>query len=124
MSETELDTRVYRAKLDEERARLVNAYDFLVRENPGSLEDELGDIAAGNDNHLGDMASAMYERELDVSLEEGVQQTLDDIDLALKKIEEGTYGVCEVCGKPIGAGRLNAIPWARFCIDDQRRQDG
>ena len=124
MSETELDTRFFRAKLEEERARLVNAHEFLVRENPGSLEDELGEIAAGNDNHLGDLASAMYDRELDVSLEEGVQQTLDDIDLALKKIEDGTYGTCEVCGKPIGKERLAAIPWARFCIDDQRRQNG
>jgi RNA polymerase-binding protein DksA len=124
MSETEIDTRAYRAKLEEERARLVNAYEFLERENPGSLEDELGEIAAGNDNHLGDLASATYDRELDVSLEEGVRQTLDDIDLALKKIEDGTYGTCEVCGKPIGADRLAAIPWARFCIDDQRRQRG
>ena len=124
MSDTELDTSVYLAKLEEERARLMNAYDFLVRENPGSLEDELGEIAAGNDNHLGDLASATYDRELDVSLEEGVQQTLDDINLALGKIEDGTYGICEVCGKPIGADRLNAIPWARFCIDDQRRQGG
>src|SRR5260221_619100 len=43
---SEIDTRVFRARLEEERARLVNAVEFLVRENPGSLEDELGEIAA------------------------------------------------------------------------------
>jgi RNA polymerase-binding protein DksA len=124
MSDTDLDTRAFRAKLEEERARLTNAVEFLERENPGSLEDELGEVAAGNDNHLGDLATATYDRELDEGLEEGVQQTLGDIDLALRKIEDGTYGMCEVCGKPIGADRLAAIPWARLCIDDQRRRNG
>ena len=121
---SEIDTRVFRTRLEEERARLVNAVEFLVRENPGSLEDELGEIAAGNDNHLGDLATSTYDRELDESLEEGAQQTIGDIQLALAKIEDGTYGTCEVCGRPIGAERLTAIPWARFCIDDQRRQSG
>jgi DnaK suppressor protein len=120
----EIDTRTFRAHLEEERARLTNAFEFLERENPGSLEDELGEIAAGNDNHLGDLASATYDRELDVSLEEGVQQTLGEITVALEKIDDGTYGTCEICGKPIGEQRLGAIPWARFCIDDQRRQSG
>ena len=62
-----------------------------------------------------------YDRELDQGLEEGAQQTLVEIDAALARIEDGTYGICEVCGKPIGADRLRAIPWARLCIDDQRR---
>ena len=63
----------------------------------------------------------MYDRELDEGLEEGAQQTLTEIDAALKRIEDGTYGTCEVCGKPISAERLAAIPWVRLCIDDQRR---
>ncbi len=83
-----------------------------------------GRSAAGNDNHLGDLASATYDRELEEGLEEGAQQTLDDVELALRKLDEGSYGVCEVCGEPIGAARLSAIPWARFCIDDQRRRNG
>jgi DnaK suppressor protein len=63
----------------------------------------------------------MYDRELDEGLEEGAQQTLSEIDAALQRIEDGTYGICENCGKPIGAERLAAIPWTRLCIDDQRR---
>jgi RNA polymerase-binding transcription factor DksA len=118
---SEIDTRALRSRLEEERARLTNAVQFLERENPGSLEDELGEVAAGNDNHLGDLATATYDRELDEGLEEGAQQTLGDIELALRKMDDGTYGTCEVCGKPIAQDRLAAIPWARFCIDDQRR---
>jgi RNA polymerase-binding protein DksA len=117
-----IDTAPYRKRLEEERARLLHAVSFLERENPGSMSDELGELAeGGTDNHLGDTATAMYDRELDEGLEEGAQQTLSEIDAALQRIEDGTYGICENCGKPIGAERLAAIPWTRLCIDDQRR---
>jgi RNA polymerase-binding protein DksA len=117
-----IDTAEYRTKLEEEKARLLHAVGFLERENPGSISDELGELAeGGTDNHLGDTATAMYDRELDDGLEEGARETLAEIEAALQRIEDGTYGICEVCGKPIGAERLSAIPWTRLCIDDQRR---
>ena len=117
-----IDTAEYRTKLEEEKARLLHAVGFLERENPGSISDELGEVAdGGTDNHLADTATAMYDRELDEGLEEGARDTLVEIDAALQRIEDGTYGICEVCGKPIGAERLNALPWTRLCIDDQRR---
>ena len=120
---TDLDTSQYRARLVEEQERLLHAVDFLQRENPGSIADELGDIVTAGDNNLGDTATATYDRELDQSLEEGAQQTLGAIKDALRKMEDGSYGTCEVCGKPISEGRLAAIPWARLCIDDQRKAD-
>ena len=120
---TDIDTSHYRALLLEEQARLLNAVDFLDRENPGSIADELGDIVTAGDDNLGDTATAMYDRELDQSLEEGAQQTLLEIQNALRKIEDGSYGTCEACGKPIAEDRLAAIPWARLCIDDQRKAD-
>jgi RNA polymerase-binding protein DksA len=120
-----IDTAKYRKRLEEERTRLLHALGFLERENPGSISDELGELAeGGTDNHLGDTASAMFDRELDEGLEDGAKQTLAEIDAALKRIEDGTYGICEVCGKPIAAERLAAIPWTRLCIDDQRRGVG
>jgi DnaK suppressor protein len=119
---SDLDTAKFQSLLEDERQRLVHAVGFLVRENPGSVEEELGEVSGGgNDNHLGDTAGATYDRELDEGLEEGAQQTLSEIEAALSRIEDGSYGVCEICGKPIGAQRLAAIPWARLCIDDQRR---
>ena len=117
------DTDRYKQLLEAEKARLTDAVEFLERENPGSIEDELGEIGSGGtDNHLADTATATYDRELDQGLEEGAQYTLDEIDAALIRIEEGSYGVCEICGEPIGAERLSAIPWARLCINDQRKQ--
>jgi len=120
---TDSEISHHRARLLEEQKRLVKAVDFLERENPGSISDELGDIVTSGDDNLGDTATATFDRELDQGLEEGAQQTLDAIKDALRKIEDGTYGTCEVCGKPIGEDRLTAIPWARLCIDDQRKAD-
>lgn len=118
---SKIDTDQYRKQLEEERGRLANAVEFLERDNSGSLEDELGEVSGGSDNHLADVATATFDRELEVGLEESAQSTLSEIDAALQRIEEGSYGVCEVCGEPIGADRLSAIPWARLCIEDQRR---
>jgi DnaK suppressor protein len=118
----QLDTDEFRGLLEEERRRLLHATGRFHAEHAGNLEDELGEVGGrGTDNHLGDLASATFDRELDEGIEEGVQQTLRRIDFALKRIEEGTYETCEICGKPIGADRLRAIPWATRCIDDQRR---
>jgi DnaK suppressor protein len=120
MTTIELDE--FRKLLEQERARLVKTASFLHAENPGSLEDELGELGLGSsDNHLGDTATATYDRELDQGLEEGVQQTLGDIEAALRRIDDGTYGQCLMCGKQISEPRLRAIPWAQLCIDDQRR---
>jgi RNA polymerase-binding protein DksA len=67
------------------------------------------------------MATVTFDRELDEGLEEGAQQTLAQIDRALARIDDGSYGTCERCGRPIGAERLQARPWATLCIEDQRR---
>ncbi len=90
----------------------------------GSLEDETGDLVSSSwDDHLGDSATETHDREVDYGLEENADQVLGEIDAALKRIDEGTYGTCEVCGKPIAPERLEARPWATLCIDDQRRRE-
>ena len=119
---TRIATGEYKKLLEAERARLHGAVAFLEKENAGSIEEELGEIGGrGDDNHLADMATATYDRELDEGLEESAQHTVEEIDAALQRIEEGSYGICEVCGEPIGGERLSAIPWTRLCIDDARR---
>jgi RNA polymerase-binding protein DksA len=69
------------------------------------------------------MASVTFDRELDEGLEEGAQQKLVQIDHAIAKLDDGTYGTCERCGRGIGEERLRARPWATLCIDDQRLAD-
>jgi RNA polymerase-binding protein DksA len=121
---TRIPLSEFRALLDEERRRIADAIAFLHEENPRTIADELGELAGrGTDNHLGDMATVTFDRELDEGLEEGAQQTLTQIDRALAKLDDGTYGMCERCGKAILEERLRARPWATLCIDDQRLAD-
>ena len=121
---TSIDTTEFRARLEDERRRITDAIEYLASENPGNMQDELGELGGwGVDNHLGDMATVTFDRELDEGLGEGAQQTLQQIERALARLDDGTYGTCERCGKPIGVERLRALPWATLCIDDQRLAD-
>jgi RNA polymerase-binding transcription factor DksA len=119
---TSIDIAEFQRLLEAERERLAHSLAFLERENPGALEDELGELGGkGADNHLGDMATATFDRELDDGLGEGARQTLGQVEAALGRIADGTYGTCQICGGEVGEERLRALPWAALCIDDQRR---
>jgi DnaK suppressor protein len=117
-----IETGEFRQRLLDERRRLQEAVENLQREHRGSLEDETQELSFA-DNHPGDVATETFDRELDGGLQEGATRQLEQIDGALGRIEAGTYGTCTVCGKPIAAERLRAVPWATLCIDDQRRQE-
>ena len=116
-----VDTARFEQILREERQRVCDAISYLHEETPGSLEDETEEIIGGSDNHLGETATATLDREIDYSLEENSEQVLRAIDVALRRIDEGTYGICETCGQPISEERLEAIPYATQCIDCRRK---
>jgi RNA polymerase-binding protein DksA len=118
-----IETDRFRQTLLEERKRIEDAIEYLHSENPGTLAEEVGD-EAGVDNHLGDLATVTLDREIDYTLEENSEHVLKAIDAALERIEEGTYGTCVTCGRPIGEERLEARPWADQCIDCRRRGEG
>jgi DnaK suppressor protein len=119
-----VDAAEFRALLHEEREKIMSAIAHLHEQNTTSMEDALGQLTGrAAENHLGDMGSVTFERELDEGLEEGQQQTLAQIDRAIAKLADGTYGTCERCGGAIGEERLRARPWAVLCIDDQRIAD-
>jgi RNA polymerase-binding protein DksA len=115
-----IDTDHFRSLLLEERERVEHALQHLSEDHDGSLEDETDELATASDNHMGDVASATLDREIDYSLGENSEQVLQDIEAALKRIDDGTYGQCSKCGKEIGRERLEARPWAALCIDDAR----
>jgi DnaK suppressor protein len=114
-----LDLDRVRTELERERERLAAARDAV--NHKGSLAEETGELASGAGDHLGDHASDVFQRELDNGLEENAEHLVSEIDAALRRIDEGTYGTCVVCGRPIGEERLEAVPWATLCIDDARR---
>ena len=114
----ELDLERYRRALEGERDRLRHAREAVHHE--GSLLEETGDLAIGSGDHIADSASETYMRELDGGLEENADHLIDEIEAALARIEDGTYGTCTRCGRPIGAERLDAVPYATLCIEDKR----
>ena len=115
------DTDRFRRLLLEERRRVLGAIDNIHAENPGSLEDDTGELGgAATDQHLGDVATATFERELSETLEDNAEAVLAAVNRALERIENGTYGTCRRCGRAIPDERLEALPYAELCIDDQR----
>ena len=119
-----VDTGHFRGILEEERRRVLDAISYLHEETPGSLADETEEIVGSSDNHLGELATATLDREIDYSLEENSEQVLKAIEGALERIDEGTFGVCQTCRRPISEERLEAIPYATQCIDCRRKGEG
>jgi DnaK suppressor protein len=72
---------------------------------------------------LGDRALSTVIRDLSYQLSAGERDIVRRVDLALDRIESGEYGVCVECNKKVQLGRLDAVPWARHCIDCQELQD-
>jgi DnaK suppressor protein len=117
---TALDSDRFREALLEERKRVEAAIQNLQEENSGTLAEDAGEETA---HDLADTATETYDRELDYTLEENSEHVLAEIDAALKRIEEGTYGICTNCGKQIAEERLEALPWATLCIDCARDRE-
>ena len=69
--------------------------------------------------HMADSGTDNFDRDFNLSLLSSDQDVIYEIEEALKRIEKGTFGVCELTGKPIPLTRLNAIPWTRFRVDAQ-----
>jgi DnaK suppressor protein len=117
-----VDTESLRQRLLDERRRVLDAIDNIHTENPGSIGEETEELGF-QDNHLGDIATATFDREMASTLEENSTHVLVEIDAALVRIESGTFGICQRCGNPIGDERLEALPWATLCIDCKRKQE-
>jgi len=112
--------------LDARRAQLVAMRDRLERAAHSVVEsDETGGelSSAAGDQHLGDHASELVDREVDESLEENAEQIGREIEAALARIDDGTYGTCVKCGKPIPEARLEAVPYATLCIECKRLEE-
>ena len=77
----------------------------------------------GFDEEYADAGSATYEREKDLSLVINLRDLLEKIEKAVTKIDEGTYGLCDRCGKPIEKARLKALPYANLCLKDKQAEE-
>jgi DnaK suppressor protein len=107
-----------------QKEKLLQLRDAMVDSMAGVAQDTLRSRAEGSEAsafgmHQADAGSDAYDRDFALSLLSQEQDALYEIDQALKRIEVGTYGVCEMSGKPIPHARLEAIPFARFTVECQ-----
>jgi DnaK suppressor protein len=114
--------RQIRATLETERAELEKRQLELEQDSfEGTQSDITGEM--GIDEDFADAGTATFERERDLSIQNNIRDLIDQISRALSRIDHGTYGTCERCGRPIDAARLKALPHALLCMDCKRREE-
>lgn len=121
MTKKELDK--YKRLLLKKRERILTGLNHITKENLLKSQKEAAGDLSSYSFHMADLATDSYERDLSMNLATGEQEILYAIDDALKKIEEGNYGICLECNKKIASKRLTAVPYTQYCIECQSKNE-
>lgn len=105
----------YRGLLNQHRQEILSMYQRDLRVGQEANDEGTEDIV--------DRANNAYSREFIFQFSGKERQLLIQIEQALGRVDGGTYGVCANCGEPIAPQRLEAVPWARYCVDCQEREE-
>lgn len=110
------DMKVYKERLLALRARLRGDVNHMADAALKKSRTEANGDLSSMPIHMADLGTDNFEQEFTLSLMESDSGTLDRIESALERVEDGTYGTCEECGAKIPKTRLNAIPYATMCV--------
>lgn len=112
---TEKELERFRNVLIREKKRLERE----LKESQAGLKTSQAEMAGENDfeEEYAESGTATFEREKELSIEMNILDLLDKVRAAIERLEQGKYGFCLRCGKPIGRQRLRALPYAELCID-------
>lgn len=113
----------FKKLLLKKREELISNVNHITGDTRRQSQKEAAGDLSGYTLHMADMASDNYEREFSLNLASGERETLLDIDEALKRISEKTYGKCLSCGKKISKKRLYALPHAKLCLACKRDEE-
>ncbi|MFM8944668.1 MAG: TraR/DksA family transcriptional regulator [Actinomycetota bacterium] len=119
---SEKERKAIREGLVEERARL-EAQRTAIQETTFATDQSeyAGDVSNYGDE-TADAGTSTFERERDLSLENNLRDLVGKIDRALGRLDDGTFGICERCHKPIEKARVKALPYVELCIKDAQAQ--
>jgi DnaK suppressor protein len=117
-----MDADEARSRLAEEQTRLGGIRDDLASLRDESQKDAMEELSS-YDQHQADVATETFDREKDLTILDNIEGELADVEHALQRLDDGTYGTCEACGQPIDDARLEAMPATRFCVADQARAE-
>jgi len=111
-----------RLTLESERGDLLRQQAELEADSFDATQSDMtGEV--GLDEDFADAGTATFDRERDLSIRNNISDLIDQITRAIRRIDDGTYGTCERCGRPIDAARLKALPHALLCMDCKRREE-
>jgi len=121
MNTSRLDVEALCTSLEQERARLLAD----IEEFEAAGHEMLSDVSGENNyrDHMADQGSATFAREMDMTLEGHARELLAQIDRALARIADGTYGTCVRCGEAIAPERLEAMPETDLCVSCKAREE-
>ena len=111
-----IDLTYFKELLLERKREIEHNLKNIKELSANKSEIELIGELSSSDDHLAEYASVVYDHESTLTFENILKDILNQIESALKRIENGTYGICEVCKKPIDEERLKAIPYATMCV--------
>jgi DnaK suppressor protein len=108
--------------LQKERQELEKQHAEIEQSSFATNQSELsGEVSF--DEEYADSGTFTFERERDLSLSNNIKDLMEKIDRALARIDAGTYGLCERCGRPIEKARIKALPYASLCIKDKQAEE-
>ena len=114
---------MFRKILDKQKAQTQADIEFMEKENKEASQDFDSAGDSNFEDQIGDSASITFERERDFSLQQNKKDILRQINVAIEKIDDGTYGSCSQCHEPINEKRLKALPYAEYCISCKKKQE-
>ena len=117
---TKRDLLAYRKRLEGELAELTGQRRDLEEATGASMSEAIGEV--GFDEEYADAGTVTFERERDLSLSQNARDLIEKIERALVRMDQGTYGRCQACGRPIEPERLDALPYTTYCLADARRR--
>jgi RNA polymerase-binding protein DksA len=117
----EKEMQKFKEELLKEKERLQSELKYVNSTMEQSQSEWTGDEQY--QNHLADQGTETFMRESDLSLARNIRDIIARIDDSLRRMDEGTYGICRVCGRPIEKERLEAVPYTDLCIEDKIKEE-
>jgi len=123
MKNKEKEQEEFKQLLEKEKEALLSQIEHLENNSLNKSQRELSGDLSGYSFHLADMGTDNFDREFALDLVSSEQKLLYEVNEALRRLEKGSFGCCEQCGKSIGRKRLQAVPYARLCIKCGEKQE-
>ena len=120
---TKVELAKTRKRLIEQKSEVLSELMSIKEDSLGKSQKEASGDLSGYSFHMADMATDLYEREFLLGLAEGEREMLFVLDEAIKRIDDGIYGVCDECGESVSKKRLKAMPQAKCCIKCQELKE-